>query len=125
MKEANVKLSFNDWVKKLSENPDNKKENQILVFEEIVMQIVKWWKDSNPGKDFEKDNNLSTLKVLKLHFFVCAVGTTKNEPSPLLDMFNFYAMPYGHVCGDIYQHIKNTRGKFSKFTLSNKGIVLN
>jgi len=119
-----MKLTFNQWVNKLSEKPNSKLEYQVLVFEEIVMQLVQWWRDKNPDKDFEKDNDFSILKVLKLHFFVCAVDTKKDKEAPLLDIFQFYAMPYGHVCKDIYDYIKKNKGEFSKFIISNKKLVL-
>lgn len=113
------KLTFNQWVCKLS----NESTQEIEAFEYIVLGIVKWWIEANPNKPFE-ENDLSTLKVLKLHFFICAVGTKKDSKVTLLDTFKFYAMPYGHVCKSVYDTIKKNKGVFKRFTLTNKALVL-
>jgi len=118
-------FTFDQWVKRLSKKQPKTTltQEQLLAFEYIVMGLVQWWIDSNPDKDFEKDNDLSMLKVLKLHFFVCAVDTTKNKEAPLLDLFSFTAMPYGHVCKEIYDYIRR-KGEFDNFILSNKALIL-
>ena len=73
-------------------------------FEYLVFKLVKWYK-SNHNSNI---NDLSILKVLKLTFFVSAVGTTRDTKDTLLDNVfdNYFAMPYGHVESDIYNSIK-------------------
>lgn len=71
------------------------------VFEYILFKLLKWHKEINPSKD----NDLSKLKVIKLHFFVSSVNSSKNTLLKLFD--NFYAMPYGHVESEIYNNVNN------------------
>lgn len=78
---------------------------KVLAFEYILFKLHQWYKQENPHCT---DNDLSTLKVLKLIFFVAAAGTTPNSQNTLLDdvFDNFVAMPYGPVESDIYDLIK-------------------
>lgn len=81
------------------------KFNKEEAFEYLVYKLVEWFEQSTGKVD---RNDLSTLKVLKLTFFVSAVGTTKKSKETLLDdVFDkFVAMPYGHVESDVYSGIK-------------------
>ncbi len=83
----------------------DREQNKIQAFEYLVYKLLEWYKESLPESNH---NDLSILKVLKLTFFVSAVGTNKNsENDTLLDIFdNYYAMPYGHVESDVYTYIK-------------------
>lgn len=89
---------------------------KLLAFEYFVYQLHKWY--SEVFGNTEK-NDLSTLKVLKLLFFVSAVNTKKESENALIDViFNkFSAMPYGHVESEIYDFIK--RGQVQNITLTN------
>ncbi len=79
--------------------------NKIDIFEYIIFKLCKWYEDEN--NDFE-NNDLSLLKVFKLHFLVCAINS-KNDPT-LLDIFdNFHALPYGPVESDIYDSLTNLK----------------
>lgn len=74
-------------------------QTKLHAFEYLLAKLIDWHREAT-GND---DNDLSILKVLKLTFFVSAVGTTKNSENTLLEVFNNYvAMPYGHVESDIY-----------------------
>ncbi|WP_407484695.1 type II toxin-antitoxin system antitoxin SocA domain-containing protein [Elizabethkingia anophelis] len=86
----------------------DKNTDKKLAFEYFVYQLHVWYKEACGDT---KDNDLSILKVLKLLFFVSAVGTDKNSQSSLIDdvFDNFCAMPYGHVESDIYTIIKEKR----------------
>ena len=98
-------------------------QSKILAFEYFVYQLDNWYKEAC-GSD--KGNDLSTLKVLKLLFFASAVGTNESSTNTLLDKVfnNFYAMPYGHVEGEIYSAIKKKEtpnvsiGKYSTEIIS-------
>lgn len=92
-------------------------------FEYLVPQIAKWWVEQNPSKKFE-DNDLSTLKILKLLFFISAVKSNR-ENDGLLNIFDrWVAMPYGHIERDVYQMIKGKKGIFKNFVISNGPLVL-
>ncbi|MCJ8164149.1 Panacea domain-containing protein [Pontibacter sp. E15-1] len=75
---------------------------KVLGFEYVIYHLTKWYKEA-----FDSDflnNDLSKLKVIKLHFFVSAVGA--NSEDDLLGYFdNFYAMPYGHVESQVYDNL--------------------
>lgn len=95
--------------------------NKTLAFDYFVYQLVNWYKEAY-GDGIE--NDLSTLKVLKLLFFTTAIGAKKDDNDSLLDStFNsFYALPYGHVEGDIYDDIKQKKTAFTINNYSTTGI---
>lgn len=103
---------------------------KIIAFEYFVYQLNNWYKEVYGNVE---ENDLSTLKVLKLLFFATAVGTNKDSENTLLDCVfdNFYAMPYGHVESDIYNSakanlIKNIRLEYeSSVVLDAKQIIEN
>lgn len=80
-----------------------------LAFEYLVYQLLDWYKEAFGNVE---ENDLSTLKVLKLLFFVTAISS-KNDSESLLEIpfNNFYAMPLGHVEGDVYSDIKKNATK--------------
>jgi uncharacterized phage-associated protein len=80
------------------------REEKIPYVDFVTRSLLKWYKDFCG----ENNNDLSTLKILKLIFFVTAVDTDSNSQDSLLDTVfdNFYAMPYGHVESDVYSIIK-------------------
>ncbi|AMA49983.1 type II toxin-antitoxin system antitoxin SocA domain-containing protein [Flavobacterium covae] len=89
---------------------------KLLAFEYSVYQLHNWYKEVYGNSE---TNDLSTLKVLKLLFFISAVNSDKNTHNTLIDLiFNkFWAMPYGHVESEVYDFIKN--GQIKNITLNN------
>ena len=89
---------------------------KIRAFEYVLFKLKEWYKEvNNISNDalFNRNNDLSILKVVKLNFFVAA-----NEKE-LLDTFDkFYAMPLGHVESDVYDHIKCNSGELTEFVIS-------
>lgn len=85
--------------------------NKTLAFDYFVYQLLNWYKEAYGENIVE--NDLSILKVLKLLFFMTAIGAKKEDDDSLLDntFDKFYAMPYGHVEGDIYDSIKQKNTK--------------
>ena len=81
-------------------------------FEYLVDKLSRWYSKNQhiPQADvYQGNNDLSKLKLLKLHFFVCAINSKSNS---LLEVFdNFVAMPYGHVELDLYNAINNNELK--------------
>lgn len=86
-------------------------DSKIIAFEYLAAKFITWYDEV---RNAHGDNDLSTLKLLKLLFFCSAVDTTKDDNDTLLDdPFNeFYAMPYGHVESDIYESIRNQELKY-------------
>ena len=84
-------------------------------FEYVLFKLTEWFKTTHKlgnNMDFNSSNDLSKLKIIKLHFFISAVNSKNNT---LLELFNnFYAMPYGHVESDIYKEIN----VLERFTVS-------
>ncbi len=79
-------------------------QDKINLFEYFLKELVNWFCSyHNIGlSDFNnhQENDLSKLKVFKLHFFAC----TKNDR--LISIFNsFHALPYGHVESDVYNSL--------------------
>jgi len=74
------------------------------LFEYFLYLLIDWYKESY-GYDnilFEQNNDLSKLKVFKLHFFASSTS------SRALEIFNnFHALPYGHVESDVYRMINH------------------
>jgi uncharacterized phage-associated protein len=83
---------------------------KLTAFEYVLFKLIQLYKSKmnfDNDNEFNKNNDFSKLKVIKLHFFVSAVNSKNNR---LLDVFNnFYAMPYGHVESDIYCNISNLK----------------
>jgi hypothetical protein len=96
-------------------------QDKLLAFEYVLFKLVDWYRIKNSlsnFEDFNNNNNLNKLKVIKLHFFLVAINSEKNT---LLDVFNkFYAMPYGHVEGEIY----NSLSRMSLFEVDNKKLLI-
>lgn len=78
------------------------------VFKNIVFQIRDWYKTR---RGIEK-NDLSTLKILKLFFFIAS------NSEKLLSFFEFSCMPYGHIEKELYERIKKDVD-FGFFKMSN------
>lgn len=81
-------------------------QNKIEIFEYILFNFSLWYRDENSltsDEDFNNNNDLSILKVIKLHYFL--VSFNSKETNLLTFFDNFYAMPYGHVESDIYNNI--------------------
>lgn len=102
--------------------------NKVNHFEYTVYQLHNWYKEAYGSTD---QNDLSILKVLKLLFFVSAVGVDKNSQDTLIDEVfdNFVAMPYGHVESDVYsfiknKHLQNVSLDTSESTILNSSLIL-
>ena len=89
-------------------------------FEYLVKLLIKWHRE----KTGLEQNDLSTLKVLKLLFFVSAIDSSPDSNNTLVDdpFNNFYAMPYGHVESDIYDLIK--KKALVEVSVTNKDSVI-
>jgi uncharacterized phage-associated protein len=94
-------------------------ETKIEMFEFIVHKLKDWYMDVNDIHsldEFNKRNDFSILKLIKLHFLVSTVNSRDDDK--LLNEFTFYAMPYGPVETIIYNRIK-ANPCFSSFTVDN------
>lgn len=91
---------------------------KLEIFEEFLAHLLIWYNGNDP-REFQIEsrlpkNDLSKLKVLKLHFF--AVSTDEEA----LRIFNsFHALPYGHVEIDIYTNLDN----LEHFELTNSELI--
>lgn len=94
-------------------------ETKIEIFEFIVHKLKDWFMEKNnifSLEDFNRKNDFSVLKLIKLHFLVSTIDSAKNDN--LLNEFTFYAMPYGPVETDIYSRIKDNPN-FTSFSVDN------
>ncbi len=91
-----------------------KEQNKIQAFEYLVSKLLEWYEEFS----LTEKNDLSILKVLKLTFFISAVGTNRDSENTLLDNIfdNYVAMPYGHVESDVYSFLKKNDLKFYNIT---------
>ena len=71
-------------------------------FEYFVSKLVEWYNDAFGTI---VGNDLSKLKVFKLHFFTTAVSTTTKDEGLLKIFGDFHALPYGPVESDIYSRL--------------------
>ncbi len=74
---------------------EDKRTNAL--FEHFIDQIFSWYTD----KHKKNDNDLSKMKIIKLHFFVCSLNNI------LLGKYKFLAMRYGPVCGELLEAINS------------------
>lgn len=94
-------------------------DTKIEIFEVIVHRLKDWFIEENKIvsiEDFNRNNDFSILKLIKLHFLVTAINSSKDDT--LINEFDFYAMPYGPVETDIYNKIKIS-SVFSNFSINN------
>jgi uncharacterized phage-associated protein len=98
--------------------------NEKQLYFEVILDRLLIWQSQSSGKD-ESNNDLSILKVMKLLFFISAARTNSHKTNSLLDNpFNhFVAMPYGHVESDVYDLIKENKGKLDYFEIDNKNLT--
>lgn len=79
---------------------------KIAAFEYILNKLEEWHIEAFGSFS---PNNLSQLKVFKLHFFICAVSSKDKETS-LLEVFNnFHALPFGPVESTVYNSTKDLK----------------
>src|SRR6185295_7815705 len=78
------------------------KAAKLEYFEYTISKMIQWYCQENAMSTdtFSVVNDFSKLKVLKLHFFVCAINSSSNHMLEIFD--SFYAMPYGHVESELY-----------------------
>lgn len=95
---------------------------KLLAFEYVLMNLLKWKEEAYVNS---RGNDLSTLKSIKLLFFVTAVNAKENNPNMLLNSAfnNFVAMPYGHVESGIYEEIRIRNGKLNYYQINNTNTV--
>ncbi len=94
-------------------------ETKIEIFEFIVHKLKDWFMEKNnifSLEDFNRKNDFSVLKLIKLHFLVSTIDSAKDDT--LLNEFTFFAMPYGPVETTIYSRIKNDPS-FNSFNVDN------
>lgn len=98
-------------------------DQKLLHFEYVVKGLLRWYTEITGN---QAQNDLSTLKALKLLFFVSAARSRSNAPNPLLDdVFNEYvAMPYGHVESEIYSQLVQRGGQLKYYIIDNRKTVL-
>lgn len=94
--------------------------SKIVLFEYFLKKLIDWYCDYygielNEFND-HSFNNLSKLKVIKLHFFACS---TSEEALNIFD--DFHAMPYGHVESGVY----NRLNELTFFTIGNAKLTIN
>lgn len=80
---------------------------KIQYFEYFLVQLVDWFCTyyKIEQKDFNDhpNNDLSKLKVFKLHFFACSTMM----PDTLSIFDKFKALPYGHVESEVYSKLSS------------------
>ena len=95
-------------------------------FEYFVHNLIKWWSEQNPNKEWE-ENDLSVMKVMLLLFFTCSADHNtipRTKEDAMLDIFdNFRACAYGHFEWDVYTYIRENKGAFSFFTIGRRIIL--
>lgn len=117
---SKLRINSEEFKKKQISNDDDLVKKQIA-FEYIIKRCLSWYRDVNG----DKENDLCTLKLFKLLFFISAVRSNTENKNNLIDSVfnNFYAMPYGHIEYDIYNLCKKLKGELKYFTLSDNKLV--
>lgn len=96
--------------------------NSIDIFKNIVFHLRDCYinKTGITTTQFNENNDFNILKLIKLHFFIVAINSEKDKT--LLDLNEFWAMPYGPVETNVYSRIRNDKN-FEEFILSNEKIL--
>lgn len=94
----------------------------IEIFKNIVFHLRDCYISKNDITiaQFNVINDFNILKLIKLHFFIIAINSDKDDT--LLELNEFWAMPYGPVETSVYSKIRNDKN-FGEFILSNEKAV--
>lgn len=97
------------------------KYQKIKYFEYVIYKLLNWHMVDNGFSE----NDFSTLKLMKLLFFVSAAEANSNSESLLLDNVfnNFVAMPYGHVESDVYEVLREKGGQLEHYAINNSTTI--
>lgn len=95
--------------------------NSVDIFKNVVFQLRDLYieKKGISPQQFNENNDFNILKLIKLHFFVVAINSDQDDE--LLDLNEFWAMPYGPVETNVYSRIR-TNKNFKEFILSNDSV---
>lgn len=75
-------------------------------FEYIMWRLSDWYARHNNVTIEQSYNHFDRLRCISLLFFVSTIEA-EGDNVGLLDIFdNYYAMPYGHIEGDVYKAIR-------------------
>lgn len=92
---------------------------KLKAFEYFVFKLTEWYKEAYECGNLE-GNDLSKLKIFKLHFFTTAITASPTE-NGLLGVFDeFYALPFGPVESDVYSNLDD----LEYFRITNSTLVL-
>jgi uncharacterized phage-associated protein len=87
------------------------------LFEYIVDKLLQWNFEVNQNRT----EGMTKLKIVKLHFFVCAISTSRTN-SGLLNHFDaFHALPLGHVESEVYSWINSNALDY--FTITKDSVI--
>ena len=93
-------------------------------FEYFVFKITEWNEQQRGSKTFDLDK----LKIIKLHFFACAVLSNPEKIDLFHTFDNFHALPLGPVESDVYNSINRRELNFfeigkNRFEISTEYIL--
>lgn len=92
---------------------------KLKAFEYFVYKLTLWYNEAFETDVF-KDNDLSKLKIFKLHFFTTAISTSPGDNGLLRVFDDFHALPFGPVESDIYGHL----GDLEYFSITSSMLTL-
>jgi uncharacterized phage-associated protein len=101
------------------------KERKRELYEYMLKGFVDWFceRKNLTASEFNSQNDLSKLKIVKLTFFASAIKFGPREESDLLDIFdNFHAMPLGPIESDLLDAHNN--GTIQRFVVDNKCLII-
>lgn len=93
-------------------------EMKLNAFEYVVLRLIEWQKEIN----LNDKNDISSLKALKMLFFVVAAISKNGRKNILLkEVFSeFFAMPFGHMEKFIFDTLREKDGNLNYFQMDNK-----
>lgn len=101
-----------------------------LTFQFFIKEVMKWYNDVDCKRKIltnsELPNNLSSIKLSLMLFFVSAACTSKDRKSNYLltEVFNnFHAMSYGHIEYDIYHLVFIQKLDLNFFTITTQCVT--
>lgn len=99
--------------------------DKIVAFEYVMWRLITQYCKKNPDISQEKAlKSFDRIKAMKLLFFISAVEAENGNDGLLGTFDKFYAMPYGHVEGDIYDAIVGDKLKYYSIKKKDEGFVI-
>lgn len=105
---------------------DNTKHIQkLVVFNELIKQLVKWKEETEGQREEDVLKDLSFVPLMKCLYFVCllSIHKTSQKENTLFNLFDFTAYPKGWVDEECYYSINDLEDYYIETDVAGKEYI--